>query len=78
VLSEAAWGALNRMTRLLNFGESGKIFIEIGKNSRFKKLYLGLRCVPADGISQRGANNQEKQCKSANLEKAPWKFRLLA
>jgi len=30
------------MTYLMDFGESGKNFIEIGKRSKVRKLYLGV------------------------------------
>ena len=58
---------------LVSLGESGKNFIGIGKRPPVSETMLG-RAVPlrADGIS----TAKEKQCRSANWEKATWRFRL--
>jgi len=68
-------GIQNRITYLVNFGESGKNFIEIGKRPKVQETMLRLAgALEADGIPQR----RRKQCRSENLEIITWKFRLLA
>jgi hypothetical protein len=57
-----------------NFGESGKNFIEIGKPPKVPETMLRL-VVPWRRMEFAA---KEKQCGSANLEKATWKFRFSA
>jgi hypothetical protein len=72
-LSHAAC-ILNGPTRLDNFGESGKNFIGIGKRPKVPETMLRL----VVRWRQMEFAAKEKQCRSANLEKATWKFRLSA
>jgi hypothetical protein len=65
-------GIQNRMTSLVNFGESGKNFIEIGKRPRVQETMLGL-AMPLRQTEFR--KRRSKQCRSANSERATWKFR---
>jgi hypothetical protein len=65
---------LNGVTCLENFGESGKNFIEIGKRPKGPETMLKL----VGALEAVGVRSKEKQCRSANLEKATSKFRFSA
>jgi hypothetical protein len=54
----------------VDFGESGKNFIEIGKRHKVRETMLRRAALEVDEFRV-----VEKPCRNANLEEAIWKFR---
>jgi hypothetical protein len=75
---------LDRGAYGVNFGESGKNFIEIGKKLKMQESMLR-ECQESGNATRtaddwplttcQGTISREEQCRSANLEKAIWKSR---